>query len=802
MYSPELLSPVGDFDCLKAAVQNGANSVYLGASLFSARASATNFDLNELDRAVNYAKLRGVNVHLALNTLIKNDEFETAISLAKAAYEIGVDAIIVQDFGLAMTLLDLFPDLPIHASTQMTVHNLEGVQALEKLGFKRVVLSRELSISEIENICKNSNCEIEAFVHGALCVSYSGQCLFSSMIGGRSGNRGKCAQPCRLPYELIDDNDMLIDKGFLLSPRDLFSLDFLPRLTNAKVDCFKIEGRMKTPEYVATVTRIYRKYLDMALNKQDYVVSEQDKQDLLQVFNRGGFSSGHLDDMANRNFVFKDKPNNMGIYLGDVYNFDNKKGYVGLKLKAGVSVGDKICIDFDGTSNFYHVSELMIKHNNEKNANSGDFVTIGRMKGNIKCGNKVYKLEDKELLKSAFNSYSNTENKRIPLIANVTVKKGETVKLDVCTDSNSNLIANDIKLSFDSNIIPTEAINSPITEDRIVSQLCKTKNTIFDFKQITVDLEDNLYIPNISVLNQLRRDALEAIENIMVSRIKRKIDNADNIELSENVHTYSEIDGVSLFLNIINLNFDYTKLNFVNRIYIPLKFFLKDNYSQILQKLCKTFSIYIAMPTITRKNYTKYLNFSGILEKFDIKGFVVSQLGQIEPLKQYGLELIANYNFNVYNSSTVNRLQKLGISTFTISPELDKVAINDLAKLNGSEMIVYGATPIMNTNYCVLGRANHCYSDCKKLCTSGSKFYLKDRMGFLFRVIPDNIDTVSTIYNSKVTSVSFVEFMPNSVRIDILDESIDKINDIISTVLNGGRCEGKEYTNSNLNRSL
>ena len=203
--------------------------------------------------------------------------------LAKSAYNLGVDAIIVQDLGLAKYLITNFPNLPIHASTQMTVHNLEGAVFAEKFGFKRVVLSRELSIEEIRFIKENSNIEIETFVHGALCISYSGQCLFSSMIGGRSGNRGKCAQSCRLPYELYE-NDSKIDKGYLLSTRDLCALDYLPQLINYGIDCFKIEGRMKSPEYVATVTRIYRKYIDLYLkNPSEYKIDIQDKKDLLQV---------------------------------------------------------------------------------------------------------------------------------------------------------------------------------------------------------------------------------------------------------------------------------------------------------------------------------------------------------------------------------------------------------------------------------------------------------------------------------------------------------------------------------------
>lgn len=282
----DLLAPVGDFECLKAAVQNGADSVYFGSTLFSARAFANNFDLENLEKAIIYAKTRGVKTNLTLNTLIKDSEFDDAIELASKAYQFGIDAIIVQDLGLAKKLIQLFPDLPIHGSTQMTVHNLNGALELQELGFKRVVLSRELSADEIAYICKNSDIEIECFAHGALCISYSGQCLFSSMLGGRSGNRGKCAGPCRLPYDLLENNKK-IDSGYLLSTRDLCSLDFIPFFVNAGVDCLKIEGRMKNPEYVATVTRIYRKYIDLALSNNDYIVDDNDKKELMQVFNRG-----------------------------------------------------------------------------------------------------------------------------------------------------------------------------------------------------------------------------------------------------------------------------------------------------------------------------------------------------------------------------------------------------------------------------------------------------------------------------------------------------------------------------------
>ena len=360
---------LGDFECLKAAVQNGANSVYFGGSLFNARAAATNFDFEELEKVINYCALRNVKTHLALNILVKDTEFKDAVLMAKKAIELGIDALIIQDVGLAQFLRKLFPDIPIHASTQMTIHNLGGVQELEKLGYSRAVLSRELSLPEIEFIAQNSNIEIETFIHGALCISYSGQCLFSSMVGGRSGNRGKCAQPCRLPYELMEEQsngkkitERKIDKGYLISPKDLCSLEYIPSLIKAGVKSFKIEGRLKSPEYVATVTRIYRKYIDMALSGAEYIIDENDVHELKQIFNRGGFSAGHLNSHANRDLVCKEKPNNMGIYIGNVAYYNKIHGHIRILLNEQLDIGDTI--NFENENTRYTVSELIKDNNN------------------------------------------------------------------------------------------------------------------------------------------------------------------------------------------------------------------------------------------------------------------------------------------------------------------------------------------------------------------------------------------------------------------------------------------------------
>lgn len=826
----ELLSPVGDFECLKAAVQNGADSVYFGADTFSARAFAHNFGLEELKKAIQYAKIRGVKTNLTLNTLIKDDEFQSALELAKSAYEFGIDAIIVQDLGLASKMIELFPDLPIHGSTQMTVHNLNGALALQELGFKRVVLARELSINEIDYICKNTKIEIECFAHGALCISYSGQCLFSSMLGGRSGNRGKCAGPCRLPYELYED-DKKINSGYLLSTRDLCSLDYIPSFIESGVKCLKIEGRMKSPEYVATVTRIYRKYIDLALSNEPYVVDKNDRKTLMQVFNRGMSSSGHLDNEPNRNLVFKDKPSNMGLLLGKVQNYNKNKGLITVKLKEPIKIGDTISLENEtGT---YTISELMENHKNITDTKIGQTVIIGRMKGNISCNDKIYKMSSKELSTLAKESYRK-EIRQIPLNCKVTIKKEKPISISI-TSANTIALYKNLKIQYQLDDFPVEAKNKPLEKETVIHQISKTSSTPYQFKNINVVLDDNVFVPKISILNELRRKALEEVETYAIThcsrscsafseqknkQVKSSYTMKDNILSDMRNCVKSDINmnqiqppKISILLNCLNLDFDYSNLSTdIDNIYIPLKYFTNKKYDNILKTLSKNFTIYIYMPTIIKGNYKNlfYTNAENSVKKYDIKGFVISNICNIKLLNELFTDLnkyfklVTNYTFNVFNLQTVLALKELGISRFTVSPELDKKTIQDLCDYNylQKEMIVYGRTPLLNMNYCLLGESDKCYPECKANCQSEHRYYLKDRLNMKFPIMPDNTQTVTTLFNSKITSISPQDFSINYARIDILEENISQINHIVEIVKSGKRLEGKEYTNGNLNRDI
>ena len=793
----ELLSPVGDFDCLKAAVQSGADCVYFGGELFNARASANNFSDEELKAAIEYAKLRNVKTNLTLNILIKNDEFSDAITLARKAYEYGIDAIIVQDLGLAKKLIELFPDLPIHASTQMTIHNLDGVLEAERLGFKRVVLSRELSVDEIKHICDNANIEIEVFVHGALCICYSGQCLLSSMIGGRSGNRGKCAQPCRLPYELLKDSTV-IDKGHLLSPKDLCSLDLLPTLVNLGITCFKIEGRLKNPEYVSTVTRIYRKYIDLAQSNKPYVIDEKDRKDLLQVFNRGGFSNGYLDPNPNKKFIYKDKPNNMGIFIGTVYNFNPNKGYITLQLEDDISIGDTVSLEKEKGS--YTISELMIDNKNVPTAKKGDIVKIGRIKGRINTNDKIFKMSSKALC-DLTNEYVNNEKIKQKINCRIMVHKNEPVSMQIYTN------CNDINFTITSDLVPVEATNTPITSDRIVQQVNKIGGTPFEFEKIDIVLDDNLYVPSISKLNQLRRDCISELERILLNKIHRNCDepNDNNNEPASKSVKIKDKKAVSILLNILNISEDYSKLQHIDKVYIPLKYFFMEDYKNKIDELSNKTNCYIYIPSVLKDSVMKKVSNSiaDILANYMVKGFVISNISQINLFKDYlsTHEFIGNYTLNVYNNNTVRELEKLGISCITLSPELDKNSLNEFYSTIKTEAIIYGNMPVMTTNYCLISGSNFCLEKCSSNCNiSNHEYYLKDRLNMNFKVIPDSFSKTTTIYNSKKLSIGIDEVNVDYIRFSFIDESVDEICSIIDTFKNGRIMEGKDYTNGNFKR--
>lgn len=788
MSNIELLSPAGDLECLKVAVQNGANAVYFGAEEFNARINSTNFSREELVQAIEYAKLRGVKTHLTLNILIKNDEFEDAIKLVEFAYNEGIDAVIIQDLGLARKVIELFPDLEVHSSTQMTIYNLDGARKIKDLGFSRCVLSRELTLSEIEHICKCADIDIEVFIHGALCISYSGQCLMSSMIGGRSGNRGKCAGTCRLPYTLLKD-DKEQARGYLLSSKDVCTLDIIPELIRAGVKSFKIEGRMKSKEYVGIVTSIYRKYIDLAESNRDYVVDEKDREKLMQIFNRGGFSTGYLKGKLGKDMMYTKRPNHIGIPVGEVIGYNANKGYAKIKLSKELNLGDSIRVKDSSCK----ISELMQGNNNIKSGGTSQIVTVGRINGRISKGDKVYRTVLDKLNKE-IAQISSKENIKRPVNAKIYLKENEQIKLEV-EDLWSKKVA-----SKTEEIIVKKADNAGISKERIKEQLSKTGNTPFEIKDIQIITDDNIIVP-ISSLNNIRRNAICELENEILNSFKRdkKVSLESKIELDNSISSASP--KVSILLNNINDNINYTELKGIDNIYIPFRFFL--SHKESVNKICEKFNTYILFPAVTKSNYESLIanNLSEILKK-DIKGIVISNLSHLELLKQYkeevkNLDIVANYTMNITNNSTIKELQDFKISKYIVLPELDKKSIQNLAGDISKEVIVYGRTLLMTTEYCAIGTLKNCPAMCEK-----GTYKLRDRMGFEFPIYTDRTNCNNLIYNSKITSISYKDLKANSIRIDILEETKEEIQNIINIHKRGDRLEGENYTNGNLNREI
>ncbi|NLT47986.1 MAG: U32 family peptidase, partial [Clostridiales bacterium] len=507
---PELLAPAGGPKQLVAAVENGADAVYLGGILFNARQNAANFNDEELKRGLEYAHVRGVGVYITLNTLINDDEMQEALEYAVHVYEAGADALIVQDIGFAAAVKKLLPDLPLHFSTQTTIYNKEGVRAAERLGAKRVVLARELSLEEIKEIAQRTSLELEMFIHGALCQCYSGQCFLSSMIGGRSGNRGTCAQPCRLPYTITKKTDGLRKaasaRGYLLSPKDICTVEHLDKIIASGIGSLKIEGRMKSPEYVAIVTGTYRKYLDRyAETGKPSPIDPGDLKDLEQIYNRGGFTSGYLFTNPGRELITKERAKHWGTYLGKVTGRNERKKYVDIRLAHDLLMGDGIEIVNQGMPG--NLVTRMLK-NGEKiqDGYAGEIITAGYIEGKVNIGDPVYKISDKALNKRAAETFDGRFRKKIPVEGHLTALPGEPLRLTL-TDPDGNVI--DATSSF----ITEPAINRPLQAETAKAQLEKTGDTPFVMRASSFEIGENVSVP-LSEINAIRRKAIDDLIEI------------------------------------------------------------------------------------------------------------------------------------------------------------------------------------------------------------------------------------------------------------------------------------------------
>lgn len=498
MRKAELLSPAGDFECLKAAVNNGADAVYLGGKNFSARAFAGNFGEKEFTQAIRYAHLRDVRIYVTLNTLLNEKELENALKMADFYYRNHVDGILIQDLGLFYLLKQRYPDLDLHCSTQMHIHNLEGVKNAKKLGFSRVVLARESTLDFIEEACK-CNIEIETFVHGAICVAYSGQCLMSSATKNRSANKGMCAQCCRLRYQLLDEDHKKIDTDtdYLLSPKDMFLIEDLPKLIQAGVSCFKIEGRMKSPAYVGYITRMYRKAIDACYENRDFSLKEEELRNMKVLFHRG-----FTDDLLyGRKDLFGQKtPNHLGIRIGEVKGWKN--GHCQILLEEDLHQFDGIRIgDFGCIVNMLYRNGLLT--NEGKKGETVSIKTDKPLKG------PVYKTQD-HLLEDAILQ---TPEKKVPLSVKVRLMPREKASVD--------LTHGDVSYRYDSDILVSEAQKRPLDEESVRKQFDKLNETVYQLDGFELSTQ-NAFL-TVSELNRLRREAVSHFDEYRLEHRERKV---------------------------------------------------------------------------------------------------------------------------------------------------------------------------------------------------------------------------------------------------------------------------------------
>ncbi len=726
----ELLSPAGSMESLKAGIQNGADAIYLGGSSFGARASATNFDNDELIEAVKYTKLRNVNIFVTVNTSIKETEVEELISYTDFLYKIGVDAIILSDIGVAEVLRKRYPNMELHASTQISAHSLNDVLELKKVGFNRVVLARELSIEEIKEICDNVDIDIEVFIHGAICISYSGQCLMSSMLGDRSGNRGRCAQPCRQSYKLINKTTgkiIDVNGNYLLSPKDLCSIENIEKILDTGVKSLKIEGRMKRPEYVAVVTSRYRKTIDNYINNKITDDKKALKEDLEAIFNRK-FTSGYLMSKNGSDIINLDKPNNVGVKVGEVLSFNSKKNKLKIKLSSKLSKGDGINLGGGSIGRIIKNGEIF------DFGVAGEIIEIDFVK-NIKSKTPVYKTSDKLLVDNANKSFiEGIENKKINLKCEIFIKVGEKAKF----------ILENIEVYSDEKI---EKANDKEAEiDKIIEKLCKTGGTPYKFVFDNIFVDKDVFVP-VSVLNNLRRKAIEKYEEYKLDFSSKRIiysyknfsylkdKKVFNGKITLKVHKNSQLDKILE-------NPDISE--YIREIYTEDFTLLEEYYNKF--KTIGINLVYSALGVIRNEEYSileKYLSKinNEIFNKVQIstwgsKNFFKSKFGT----KKFNIDTY----FNIYNSYSLRFFEKyFDAEDITVSQEINKFEIKSL--LNKSkeknanvDMIIYGHTRAMLTEYCAMGvLTKDCHKDRRCAECARSDYALKDMENREFRLFQD-----------------------------------------------------------------
>ena len=798
----EILAPAGSMECLKAAVAAGADAVYTGGTHFGARAYAHNLTEEELLEAIDYVHLHGRRLYLTVNTLIKDREMERQMyDYLLPYYRQGLDAVIVQDIGLFRFIRKHFPDLPIHASTQMTLTGVEGAKFLEKEGAQRIVTSRELSMAEVKKIADETELEIESFVHGALCYCYSGQCLFSSFIGGRSGNRGQCAQPCRLLYRTPEAKR----PQYLLSLKDICTLELIPEMIESGIYSFKIEGRMKKPEYAAAVAFQYRKYADLYLKYYEecpaeedpaayamkkYRVREEDRQMLLDLYNRGGFHTGYYHTQNGREMISLNRPNHAGVPA------------VKVLAKKGRNVTAKALTDLYPQD----IIELPMRKGREKadNYTCKDAVRKGMNVQIPVFADTPFKMDEiwmrtrnSTLIDTLREEFVNGKIKE-RICGTFRLYPQEKATLTVkCRDAEITVAGEKAQ----------EALSQPMSRERIEKQLRKTGNTEFEFSFLKAEIGEKVFLPMQS-LNELRREALETLEKVICEKYRRSGEVKDPEEDKTELSMEEEIlSGWTASVRTAEQMEVILEEEAIGRIYADCTMFPriweKDSYVEWITKVhAAGKEIYLVMPYIfrerTRKQYEAAYN---RIFGAGWDGILIANYESFAFLKEHGYtgRIMTDYNLYEFNQESRKFWKEKGVFEFTAPVELTERELQDLRVKDG-EVIVYGYLPMMISAGCIQKTTRGCLKKSGQTTITDryrNPFVVKNECDYCYNILYNYVplylgDRMEEVY----------QIGPGRIRLMFTTERQQEVRQILSAYFEGKELPEGTYTRGHWKRGI
>ena len=798
----EILAPAGSMESLKAAIAAGADAVYTGGTRFGARAYAHNLSEEELLEAIDYVHIHGRKLYLTVNTLIKEGEMKKDLyDYLLPYYKQGLDAVIVQDIGVFRFIREHFPGLPIHASTQMTITGIDGAKMLEREGAERVVTSRELSMEEVKRIADETNLEIESFVHGALCYCYSGQCLFSSFLGGRSGNRGQCAQPCRLLYQAEGEKK----SRYLLSLKDICTLDFIPEMIEAGIDSFKIEGRMKKPEYTAAVSFLYRKYADIYFDllekcpsgedaasyaKKHFRVEEKDKEMLLDLYNRGGFHTGYYHTQNGREMLSLERPNHAGIPA------------VRMIKKQGRAVTVKALIDLSAQD----IIELPKRKGQEKadNYTCKDAVKKGTCFQIPVFADTPFKKDEvwnrtrnEKMIKNLHDRFVDVKIKE-KLNGNFILSVGKSATLTVSLGDTTVTVIGDMV---------QEAMNQPMSRERIEKQLRKTGNTEFEFDHVTIEITGNIFLPMQS-LNEIRRAAMEKLTEAVFVRYRRE--EASDRKQESAIYGPEETSGIcrttasAMTIPQIEILLETEQ---IERIYADCTVFEKiweaDTFVSFIERAHKKKKeIYLIMPYIFREK-TRQQYEAGYSHIFgaDWDGVLIRNYESFEFLKMNGFAkaIVTDYNLYQFNQYGKSFWKDEGVNRFTAPLELTAHELAELGVGEG-EIIIYGHIPMMVSAGCIQKTTGKCKQQSGTTTIIDryrKEFVVKNECDYCYNVIYNQVPLYLADRMNEVKKLN-----PASVRLMFTIESASETKRMLAMYEEGKAVPEGEFTRGHWKRGI